>query len=184
MGGFGSFDIGTAIINMSSIFNMVVTALFGVAVLVGFYFLCQSVVTAVRLSKFGGGGGEGQQKVWSSFMFGMLFMVFAVVVGDGWELATREAGNRSVTAYLPAGADAMSGQFSGQVLLAVLEFVSMAGFFFSFKGLLLLKKASDGGNQGGESPVGSGFNHFFGGLACINISSFIESFAEIASKGV
>lgn len=177
-------DMGTAMINFATTFQLILNFVWVVCVLVGFTYLIDGILTSIKLATYGQSSGATTSQIWSSFVFSVIFCIAAVFLGDSWQALTGEIGNRSIAAYSLPGSDLGGNPFLSSVIVAVLKFVQLAGAFFGVSGLFKLKKASDGGqSNGGESLVGTGLSQFFGGLACMNIGSFLASLFEIASHG-
>lgn len=176
-------DLGNILINLSGLFGPIRAVIFAVGLIAGLIFTARGLYILAKLSAAGGDQNITPSKGFSNLFFGGVFATFGWFLGSVWFEIFREPGNISITAYSLEDATGIDPQseFYDQVITAVFGFIQLAGFFFAFKGLLLMKQAAEGSNSQGESKVGAAFTHFLGGLACVNIGPFLSMVVGVAT---
>jgi hypothetical protein len=168
-------DLGTMVVHAASSLSVVLwTLLWAISGLVGTLYAGQTLMKMHRASVHPGhhqSVGIGQVAI--------LLIVAAILLNLSKfiNLAWKSVGSGDVAygpiSYAPA---ASFGQL-GPVINACLTLGSVAGGFYAFKGVLLLKKAAIDGNtaHGSDDNVWRGLTHILAGAVLVQIPQFIDA---------
>lgn len=142
---------------------------------IGVWYVGTALLRMVRAAKI-----PGQQVVTTGdilpiIIIGALLANLSTVINTVWN--SFGSGPASYTAISYAGLDEF-GRFK-DAINAVLTIASIAGGFFFFKGLIILKKACDGqSSQGANDVVWRAITHMIGGAFLVQIPAVIDAFRE------
>lgn len=166
-------DLGQAVVNAAaSLVGPAWTLLWSLCGLIGVLYGGAVMMRAHRASQMVGQPMPVSQLV-------MLFLIAGVITNLSKLLnaASNTVGLGDVSygpiAYAPAAA---LGPL-GQVINACLTLGSIAGGWFAFKGMLLMKRATADGHGGnsGEDIIWRAMTHLFFGATLVNIPKFIDA---------
>ena len=166
-------DLSQIVINVaSSLAGPAWRLLWAITALVGTMYMGSVMMRAHRASQMSG----------QTMPLGQLLMLFLIAgllvnIAKLLNVASNTLGLGEVSygpiAYAPAAA---LGSL-GETINACLTLASVAGGYFAFKGILLLKRATADGNTGqsGEDIIWRSLTHLFFGALLVNISKFIDA---------
>lgn len=147
------------------------TFIYLLALCLGFVFGLMALIDMVAKGK---GSGYGQEKSWSSILFRLLIASCLVTLASKLDmiLATNGdmTGAKQALAYAQgsaAGGSAGALSFVWAAISTWVVFMGTAGFM---RGLLLFDKASQGGQDSGDTTW-RGVWHVIGGALCVNLFS-------------
>ena len=134
--------------------------------------LIVSFKAALSLKEYSESGGRTSFKTPMTLaVVGALLVALPGTINMATETMALGA-NTGLAVFDVGGSDTMPGL--GAAMQGVLLFVKLIGHIAIVRGLLIFKKAGEGG-QGGE--VGRGLTHILGGAAAVNINKTIEILA-------
>lgn len=166
-------DLGQAVVNAAAgLVGPAWKLLWSLSALVGVLYGGAVMMRAHKASQMMGQPIPASQLV-------MLFLIAGLITNLSQMLnaASNTVGLGEVSygpiSYAPA---AVLGPL-GQVVNACLTLGSIAGGWFAFKGILLLKRATADGNggHGGEDVIWRALTHLLFGAMLVNISKFIDA---------
>lgn len=149
--------------------------LWALATVVGVWYVGTAILRMVRAARI-----PGQQVITTGdilpvLIIGALLANLSTVINTIWN--SFGSGTASYAAISYAGLDEF-GRFK-DAINAVLTIASIAGGFFFFKGLVILKKACDGhSSQGANDVVWRAITHMIGGAFLVQIPAVIDAFRE------
>ena len=174
-------NIETVLAGLQGLANGVKTLLPALAMLVGLLFIFSALRgVASKGSDTRSMQGRADQSwagIGGQLLVGGLLLRFGATIEDVSVLLTGAGVQdyRGVMAYAPMPQGA--GPWL-QVIEVCLLWVHMLGYAGAFRGLLLWKKAADGGHSGGQGGdlFNQGLWHLIGGALCVNMAGAIQAF--------
>lgn len=148
--------------------------LWALGALVGTLYCGSAIVRMARASRLPGQAPVTVGDIAPVMVVGALMYNLSAFINAAWN--TLGTGTVSYGPISYAGA-AEFGKFAAAIN-AVLTLASAAGGCYFFKGLLLLKNATAGGQSGGEDLVWRAITHMLGGVLIVQIADTIERFRQ------
>jgi hypothetical protein len=146
--------------------------------LVGTLLIGHVLLKMVKASKFPGQHPLTLGEVVLAALVAALMVNLSGVINAAWNSM-----GSGTTTYGPIsyGGAAPFGQLA-PAINAVLTLASISGGYFFFKGLLVLKKATLGGESShhGDDAVWRAFTHLLGGACLVQIADVIDRFRQTA----
>lgn len=170
-------DLAQMIIQFAATFSVAMWRLLWVlGALVGTVYVGTSLMRMQRASRFPGQAPVTVGDILPIILIGGLLLNLSRFINATWNSVG--TGTVSYGAISYSGAAAF-GVFA-DAINAVLTLASVAGGYFFFKGVVLLKKASTDGHSshGADDFVWRAMTHMFGGTALVQIADVTDAFRQ------